>query len=151
MNVGSVPDWLAAVGTVGALFFSLTLHRENRRMRTREQAARISVWAEWKRTPDRHDASERQYFAYINNASDAPIYVELMQVHRGPDHPPEEVEMGTVPGHDTVDYGLDEEHFPPGDDPPFIDITFLDSNRIRWSLDSRATLKRLKPDPSQSP
>lgn len=145
MDFGSVADWLAAIGTVGALFVSLNLLREDRRMRAREQATRISVWTEWRRSPDHHDTSEREYFAYINNASDAPIYVDLMRVHHTPDDPPDLlVEMGTVPAHDTADYGLDVEDFRPDGLPPYVSITFLDTNRVPWSLDSRAVLKRLK-------
>jgi hypothetical protein len=31
---------------------------------------------------------------------------------------------------------------------PYVDITFLDTNRVRWHLDSRAVLKRLRSDPA---
>lgn len=97
MNLGGLPDWLAAIGTVGALFVSLSLLREDRRLRAVAQSARISVWAEWRRAIEGHDTSERRYFAYINNASDAPIYVDLMQVSAEPDDAPRLlVEMGTV-------------------------------------------------------
>jgi hypothetical protein len=150
MNLGSLPDWLAAIGTVGALFVSLGLLREDRRLRAVAQAARISVWAEWRRALEGHDTSERQYFAYINNASDAPIYVDLMQVSAEPDDAPRLlVEMGTVPAHETADYGLSDAEFPPGEDPPYLAISFLDTNRVGWSLDSRAILKRRKPDTSE--
>jgi hypothetical protein len=149
MSLGSIPEWLAAIGTVGALFLSLLLLREDRRLRTVAQAARISVWAEWKRSQELHDTTERQYFAYINNASDAPIYVELMKVSSKRDDTPRlPVRIGTVPAHETVDYGVSEVDFPPKGNPPYVDITFLDTNRVRWHLDSRAVLKRLRSDPA---
>jgi hypothetical protein len=149
MSLGSIPEWLAAIGTVGALFLSLLLPREDRRLRTVAQAARISVWAEWKRSQELHDTAARQYFAYINNASDAPIYVELMKVSSERDDPPRLlVEIGTVPAHESADYGVSEADFPPGGDPPYVELTFLDTNRMRWNLDSRAVLKRLRSDPA---
>lgn len=148
MDGGSLADWVAAggavvaaVGTVGALGVALSLLREDRRLRAVAQATHVSVWAEWRRSSDRY---ERQFFAYINNAGDAPIYVEDLRAGfegSGPIGPV--IQVGTVPAGGTSDYGLSEVHFPPGGEVPYLQIRFLDTNRVWWLLDSRARLTRV--------
>lgn len=150
MAYGTVADWFTAVGTVGAFFVALYLLNQERLLRLGAQAAHVSVWAEWKRTVGGQDPTERQYFAYIDNSSDAPVYVDLMQVMREEgDEPGLEIEMGTVPAHDTADYGLDEADFPSSGEPPYVEIFFLDSNRVRWRRDSRAVLEKIGTDKRQ--
>jgi len=151
MDGGSLADWVAAggavvaaVGTVGALGVALSLLREDRRLRAVAQATHVSVWAEWRRSSDRYDLSERQFFAYINNAGDAPIYVEDLRAGfegSGPIGPV--IQVGTVPAGGTSDYGLSEVLFPPGGEVPYLQIRFLDTNRVWWLLDSRARLTRV--------
>lgn len=149
MDFGTVPDWFAAVGTVGALFVSLVLLREDRRLRSSEQAGQVSAWAEWRREGRPQDTTPRQWFVYVNNASGAPVYVEVVNVARGPGNGPTlSIEFGTVAAHDTVDYGLPEEEFQPLGDHPFVDVTFIDARRMRWRVDSKAVLKRLGPAPT---
>jgi hypothetical protein len=41
---GTFPDWLAAIGTVGALAFALVLFARDREDRRRAQASRIVCW-----------------------------------------------------------------------------------------------------------
>lgn len=143
MEYGTVPDWLGGIGTTGALLTSLYLLREDRRFRASAQASRISVWAEWKRTPGGHDATPRQFFVYVDNASDAPVYVNSVRVSRreGEDSLLD-IEFATVPAHHIEDYGLDEIDFPPQAEVPYIEATFLDVDRVRWRRTSRAVLQR---------
>jgi hypothetical protein len=143
MELGSVADWFAAVGTVGALFVSLYLVQQERGFRLRAQASRVSAWAEWDRSQSgRH---ERPFFAYVNNSSEAPIYVDVMTVSDHEGRNPLHVRIGTVPAHETRDYGLDVTSFPPGGKVPLVEIEFLDADRVRWRRNSRAALQRIGP------
>ena len=139
---GDAPGWFAAVGTVGALGISLYLIWNERNLRVNQQARRVAVWAEWKRT-GRPDSNPRQYYAYINNSSDSPVFVELMSVCKtSTGSPLEEVIMGVVAPHDIADYGLRESLFSPDDDPPYIKMTFRDIDRVRWHCDSSGLLRK---------
>lgn len=140
---GDVPDWFAAIGTVGALSVSLYLIWNERSLRINQQARRVAVWAEWKRTGS-PDSSPRQYYAYINNSSDSPVFVELMNVAKTPeDDPAEKVILGVVAPHHMADYGLNERLFLPDGDPPYVEIEFRDVDRVRWKCDSNAILRRI--------
>jgi hypothetical protein len=143
MEYGSLAEWFAAFATAGTLVFSLYLLQQERQLRLRAQATRISTWAEWDRTePGRH---ERPFFAYVNNSSDAPIYVDVMAVSQGEGPEPFRVRIGTVPAHATRDFGLDVTRFPPGGDVPLVEIQFLDADRVRWRRNSCAALQRIGP------
>jgi hypothetical protein len=140
---GDVPDWFAAVGTVGALSVSLYLIWNERSLRINQQARRIAVWTEWKRT-ESPDSTPRQYYAYVNNASDSPVFVERMIVAKTPeDVPAENVTLGVVAPHHLADYGLSEISFPPDGDPPYAVVEFRDVDRARWKCDSNAMLRRI--------
>jgi hypothetical protein len=139
---GDAPGWFAAVGTVGALGISLYLIWNERNLRVNQQARRVAVWAEWKRT-GRPDSNPRQYYAYINNSSDSPVFVELMSACKtSTGNPLEEVIMGVVAPHDIADYGLRESLFSPDSDPPYIKMTFRDIDRVRWHCDSSGLLRK---------
>jgi hypothetical protein len=134
---GSAPEWFAAVGTVGALVVSLYLIWNERSLRINQQAKSMAVWAEW----DRAVAGQnpRQYFIYINNAGDSPVRAEITRVGKVP-YPV--IRMGVIPPHDTKNWGLEEDRFPPKGNPPFVEIEFLDLDRVRWQCNSDGVLRK---------
>jgi hypothetical protein len=157
MDFGNVPEWFAAIGTVGALCVSLGLVWHERRLRraqdelrATEFARRVAVWAEWRRTEGEPDTSPRQFFAYVRNWNDAPVYVPSLWANRedgeDADEPGEWIELGMVPPHDTTNYGLDLQEFPPDGPRPFVAIAFRDLDGYPWQCDSTAKLTRLSDD-----
>ena len=141
---GNVAEWFAAFGTVGAIGVSLYLILNERRLRLSLQAHRVAVWAEWRRE-EPSNLNARQFFAYINNASDSPIYGELLSASTRKGGEPLMTEiMGIVAPHSMADYGLEEADFPPeADKPPYVMLQFFDVNRVRWTCDSDGDLRRL--------
>jgi hypothetical protein len=133
---GDAPAWFAAVGTVGALGASIYLIWNERSLRINQQAKCVAVWAEWKR--DGPDPNPRQFSVYIKNSSDSPVFAEITRVGNMP-YP---VDMGVIPPHDTTDWGLPEDEFPPEGGRPFVVINFRDVNRIRWQCDSAGRLRK---------
>ena len=98
---GTLPDWVAAVGTAGALLAAVLLLRDDRRVRraqdddkTREQAQRIGTWIT---TPD-----FSEYVINIRNASDLPIFNVT-------------VEFGTPAGHELWSEQTSWITLPPGE------------------------------------
>lgn len=141
MEIGSLADWFSAAGTVSAVVLTLCLLFAERRRRRGELAARISVWTEWLREPGGHNLEPRQYFAYVDNSGDSPVYVDLMEVRARPGGEVlDKVEIATVAAHDRSPYGLSEKTFPPTADPPFVEIFFADVNGARWRRNSRGEL-----------
>jgi hypothetical protein len=140
---GNIADWFAAVGTVSAVGVSLYLIWNERKLRLSQQAHRVAVWAEWRRE-DHSDVTPRQYFAYINNASDSPIYGERLTAStaKGSD-PLMRDSIGIVSPHGFADYGLYENDFPPEGDVPYVELQFFDVDRVRWSCDSEGSLRRV--------
>lgn len=77
---GSVPDWLAAVGTLAAFAVALRLlakelaaRREYEGDRRRAQARLISTWDTFPE-PDPHDSSVYWFYVVVKNASEEPVY-----------------------------------------------------------------------------
>ena len=90
--------------------------------------------------------SPRQYFVYINNSSDSPIFVEKMRaVQKHEDGPSGTVEVvwGTVPAQAVEDYGVEESIFDMNLDPPLIEITYSDVDGVRWFRNSLGTIRRI--------
>jgi hypothetical protein len=146
MDLAILAEWVAAIGTSGALIVSLWIVLEDRRSRRIDQARRISVWSEWKRVPGGHDPTPRQFFVYIHNSSDSPIFVEQLravQWHGADEAVEEEVRWGVVPAHAIDDYGLEESLFDPNLERPIVEMTFSDVDALRWFRDSFGKLKAL--------
>lgn len=142
---GSVPEWFAAIGTVGALFVALILLRNELadRRRAAEVADRrpadgIFAWAE-----PRTDAGGWQTF--VHNRSDEPIYdaVVYFTPLTDPPLPTEESVWGTVPpgGPKAGDRYGDR----PGDlfGIPPVEIEFTDGRGRHWRRDDTGQLQRL--------
>jgi hypothetical protein len=149
--LGSLAEWVAAVGTVGALVGALYLLRGEQQLRRASQATRVSVWTQCKAFPAGHEMSRRQYFACISNDCDSPVYVyqmsvfpEVNTVAAGPS-----AHVGTVPPHERVEFALDGADFPASGEPPYMVIYFLDLDRVSWRRDSHAVLEKASSDAFQ--
>lgn len=97
--LGTTPDWIAAVGTAGALIAAVLLLRDDRKVRreqddekSRDQAQRIGTWM----TSDNYG-----YRVHLRNASDLPIYNVT-------------VEFGTPAGHEPWSESSSWITLPPG-------------------------------------
>ena len=146
---GTVPDWLAAVGTLAAfavalrlLAKELTARREQEEDNRREQARRVSIWAQTAREPP--DPSRWQYRLVLRNASEEPVFaVTFIMEHADEAGRQVRGEFWDVlpPGqhpelYQTVDY-------PPGP----ITLTFTDAQGRVWTRfpDGRLVEPRREP------
>lgn len=98
---GTLPDWVAAIGTAGALIAAVVLLRDDRRIRraqdeehTRDQAQKIGTWIT--------SSDFSVYVINLRNASDLPIYNVT-------------VEFGTPAGHDPWTSATSWITMPPGE------------------------------------
>jgi hypothetical protein len=89
LDWGSVPDWVAALGTVAAFLVALRLlakelaaRREQEEDRRRAQARLVNAWLamKWVKSSDPDD--ELQGWIIVNNASDEPVYQVKLTVVR---------------------------------------------------------------------
>lgn len=69
---GNAPAWFSAVGTTSSVVFAVTLYARSLKERERQQASKVSAWAEnpqvW--TGER----DKPILITVHNASDLPIY-----------------------------------------------------------------------------
>ncbi len=69
-QLGTVPDWIGAIGTTLAFFVALVVLLLDVRERHRRQASQVAAW---------FDRSHADVTLHVINASDAPIYnVQVM-------------------------------------------------------------------------
>lgn len=135
---GNAAEWFAAVGTVGALAVSLYLIWNERSLRINQQARRMAVWSEWDRTVA--GQNPRKFFVYISNAGDSPVHARISKVG-GSNYP---VIMGVIPPHGIKDWGLEEDKFPPEGNAPFVEIEFMDLDRVYWQCNSDGVLRKVR-------
>ena len=83
---GIVPDWLAALGTVGAFIAGLLLlrkeldaRREAQDDRRRAQARLVATWASNSRRPE-NESSVPEFVVVTSNGSDEPVYDVLVEL-----------------------------------------------------------------------
>jgi hypothetical protein len=107
---------------------------------TSRQARLVSASVEWKRK-DVPDSTPRRWVVYVDNASDAPITVEQVEVS-SPSLELSIEDWGPVRPKVSSDYELEESDFDPSGDRPEVYLRFLDSYGQRWSL-RRGMLKRI--------
>ena len=87
---GTIPDWLAAFGTLAAFAVALRLlakelavRREAEEDRRSEQARLVSTWDTFPE-PDPRDSSQSRFFVVVRNASEEPVYsVTVVMEERG--------------------------------------------------------------------
>jgi hypothetical protein len=71
VEVGTVADWIAAVGTVGALIVALSLLWREQRDRRTAQARLVSTWVSEVAVAD---SSEHPLSVIVQNRSNEPVY-----------------------------------------------------------------------------
>jgi hypothetical protein len=134
---GSVPDWLAAVGTLAAFFVALRLlakelaaRREQEEDRRRNQARLVVAWATFKEVSE----TEVRYSVVMRNGSDEPVYDGLCVVV--PSTAVFEWEVGwlILPPHEIKegDLRLPERYWRPLWEAA-IELSFTDAAGRRWT------------------
>jgi hypothetical protein len=131
MACGTLPDWLAGVGIVGALFVSLRLsskeldaRRAAAEDREKDQAHLIAAWPRF--------TEQGLGTVLLRNGSDEPIYsVEIYGTSGAYDEPPVVYQSPVLEPQQTIDTGA----YPPGpymgEFPP-MELAFTDSRGVRW-------------------
>jgi hypothetical protein len=140
VEYGTVADWLAAVGTVGALAFALWLFAREQFDRHRAQARLVSAWPT---TPQPKLSGDGVIFALmVKNGSAEPIYrVRATMVPYDSPHAddPEAAtgQAGTItarlpilPGGEVLETGLDPART--GISPGAVGVSFTDAQGVRW-------------------
>jgi hypothetical protein len=139
-NYGTLPDWLAGVGTVGTLAFSLWLFARQQADRRLAQAQMVSAWPT---APEPTPTGGGVIFAVkVKNASTEPVYdVRATMVPYDSPHAdnPEAatgqvgtttVRMPILPGGEELESGVDP--IRTGILPGAVGLSFTDAQGIRW-------------------
>ena len=153
---GTVADWVAAIGTTGALLvsaFLLSIEIRARRDRVaderRRQASQVSALIEYAPIMTSALGSEGDdWQIQVHNSSSEPIYSCVVYVPTA-DEFPIEVVFGTIPGNDKRSDRLHPntaEHLRdlpfPG---PVVEVGFVDSRGHGWRRDCFGELKEALP------
>jgi hypothetical protein len=146
LHCGTLPEWLAAVGIVGALFVALRLsgrelaaRRAAAEDREKDQARLISAWAQM--------SSEGGLgTVMLRNGSGEPAYdVSIYGTSDVYDEPPIVFQLAVLPPGETIDTRA----HPPGPymaEIPPMDLAFTDSRGTRWRrLAAGAQLEKVPP------
>lgn len=143
---GAVPDWVEALGTIGA--FSITLLLLNGEIKARREmdeerlyrdARRVSTYVV-RNKPDRADTNV-MFIARVHNAGEMPIYDTTVFVGPFEDHPEEKEPhfVGVVSPDRTAGVELEgrlgDEHF--------VDVVFTDSAGREWHRSGEGALERV--------
>jgi hypothetical protein len=157
---GTAPDWLAAIGTVGALAFALVLFARDQEDRRRAQASRVVSWLVVEPTmssvtpgvdlPTAPRIVGYHSEAVLHNGSVEPVFDCRVQVDLEPP-----VTVTTTPD-DTWRFTLTERMLPPGQtrrrlrdlresDLPdaYVWMVFTDASNRRWQRSHTGRLSRL--------
>jgi hypothetical protein len=141
---GTIPDWLAAVGTVGALGVALVLlakelraRREAIEDRVREHARYVAAWLG-------EQPSSSPGLLAVHNGGQEPAYECIVKwTHSGYDEPPQLAAFAVLPPGETMHATVTPPAFmsllPP------LTIFFTDARGIRWRRDPGGQLARIAP------
>jgi hypothetical protein len=146
LDWGSLPAWVAAIGTVGTLAFTLMLVRRELRDRRAEQARLVNAWTDsWRyRYPLEAEPEVTTCDVVVRNSSAQPAYAVRVAVLPW-DWNRHQREGGigrvflTLPPEQTMKPQDFSYQFPPppsnepdpGLNPPIL-LTFIDSNGRKW-------------------
>jgi hypothetical protein len=160
VNYGTLPDWLAAIGTVGALAFALVLFARDQEDRRRAQARRVVCWLVVEPTtssfrpgiegPTTTSIVGDHLEALLHNGSEEPVFDCRVQVDLDP-------RQASTAGPDSNwRLVLTERMLPPGRTPrplwelpgrdlPHANVwmVFTDANNQRWQRSHTGRLSRL--------
>lgn len=160
MQLGSVAEWVGAIGTVGTLVAALVVlqrelksHSHDREQRRREQARTVAVWVVGDPMPNYREYGD-QVGLSVKNASSWPIYACVARlVHPiGAevdtdgylDHIDPTVILGVVPPGEVVSEGIDAGSV---DESRIIfpglnaEVDFTDSSGVHWRRRVDGTLE----------
>ena len=141
---GTVPDWLAAVGTVGALGVALVLlakelraRREASEDRVREHARYVAAWLD-------EPPSSSPALLLLHNGGQEPAYECIVKwTQGGYDEPQQLAAFAVLPPGETLGAPVTTPAFmsllPP------LTIFFTDARGIRWQRDPGGQLARIAP------
>lgn len=154
VDLGSLPDWLAAVGTIAAAWVAVILAKREgqraeraeaerdalRREQAREQAAKVVAWME---PPLRNltTVSTRGWRVVARNVSDEPVFaVEAEVVHAdGYEHVILE-EWDVLPPRGDVERFFRQD-VKARSERPYVVLTFTDAAGRRWRRGERGRLE----------
>ena len=141
MNWGSVPDWGAAVGTVGALWVSYRLLRRESVERLQGDARRVAAWLGVKHV----GASQRVVEIRVLNSGETPVYDCYVTVGRIANTPEESarISVGTVPPNVSISKQRTEDQFVGLPETWWVNVDFKDSSGRTWLRDHNGNLTRL--------
>jgi hypothetical protein len=145
---GNVAEWIAAIGTVGALWYALVQFGQHRRARHIEQARLVSAWIRSIREPDVPLSSDQTEITLVlRNGSPEPIYncavyvwtsdppelgVDLPAVGGVSDLVPPSTESESTAFVDIPFYSFEEAH---GRGLSNVDLLFTDASGSHWHRD----------------
>ena len=78
VELGSLAEWVGAVGTVGALLLALSLFARDRALSRRKSADELITWLSWEEVPDRVHGVVEQTTAHILNTGTRPMHAPLL-------------------------------------------------------------------------
>jgi hypothetical protein len=154
---GTLPDWIAALGTVGALFAGLRLlrkeletRREDVEDRRRAQARLVAAWAS---PPERRhdrtkDTSAWVFYVLTRNGSDEPVRNVTVTFYRPPSSQPSSLEPVFRMRYPVLSPQTTEEWGPlPAERDPLVGppvaIVFRDSQGYMWQRERDGLLQLL--------
>jgi hypothetical protein len=142
MSWGTIADWVAAVGTSGALLWAIVSEGRRQRSERDAPAHRLSGWVEWRRVAE-PDLAPRPWTVYVRNSGEMPIYGVIADVGTV-DETWMTIDFGVVAAGSTDDYVLtDKVRFPPSADVPAIDLFFRTSDGRLWHREARGELRTI--------
>ena len=161
---GTIPEFAAAVGTVGTLALTYVLLRRAEQQREQEQAGSVAVWVELKRRDGAGSSTIRSAALlprlFVRNASSSPVYSTEVDIRCG-GVTTTTIDIGVAAPGQTVEKVLYDEDLGRGDEPKktygfdpdaykalavTAGVRFTDSAGRRWERDPAGHLRRDQPD-----
>ena len=78
MDWGSVPEWVAAIGTVGALLLGIGLFARERSISRRKSVDDLVTWLSWREISDREQGVRLETTVHIWNRGSRAVYAPLL-------------------------------------------------------------------------
>lgn len=78
MDWGSVAEWVAAIGTVGALLLGIGLFARERAITRRKSVDDLITWLSWREVPDRAQGVRLETTVHLCNRGSRPVHAPLL-------------------------------------------------------------------------